>query len=78
MFWKGSHYLLFRLLLALALRRAPRLLRLWLAAPYARHLLLRGARDGGGPFAAPWYALHDLVELFAVLRGAVRSRTLVI
>ena len=34
-FWKGSHYLLFRLLLALALRRSPRLLRLWLAAATA-------------------------------------------
>ncbi|MFL5912707.1 MAG: glycosyltransferase family 2 protein [Gaiellaceae bacterium] len=77
-FWKGSHYLLARALVALALPRLPRLLRLWLAAPYARHLLLRGSRDGGGPVAAPWYALHDLVELFAVLRGAARSRTFVI
>ena len=77
-FWKGSHYLLFRALLALALPRLPRALRLWLAAPYARHVLLRGSRDGGGPLAAPWYALHDLVELFAVLRGAARSRTFVI
>jgi glycosyltransferase involved in cell wall biosynthesis len=77
-FWKGSHYLLFRTLLALALPRLPRLVRLWLAAPYARHLLLRGRHDGGGPLAAPWYALYDLVELAAVARGAVRSRTLVI
>ena len=77
-FWKGSHYLLARALVALAFPRLPRPLRLWLAAPYARHLLLRGSRDGGGPVAAPWYALHDLVELFSVLRGAVRHRTLVI
>lgn len=77
-FWKGSHYLLVRALLALALPRLPRLLRLWLAAPYARHLLLRGSRDGGGPLAAPWYALYDLVELAAVARGAIRHRTLVL
>jgi glycosyltransferase involved in cell wall biosynthesis len=77
-FWKGSHYLLFRALLALALPRLPRPLRLWLAAPYARHLLLRGARDGGGPLAAPWYALYDLVELAAVARGAARYRTFVL
>ena len=74
-FWKGSHYLLVRALLALALPRLPRLLRLWLAAPYARHLLLRGSRDGGGPLAAPWYAVYDVVELAAVARGAVRYRT---
>jgi GT2 family glycosyltransferase len=77
-FWKGSHYLLVRALVALALPRLPRLLRLWLAAPYARHLLLRGSRDGGGPPAAPWYALYDFVELAAVARGAVRHRTFVI
>ncbi|MFL5886402.1 MAG: glycosyltransferase family 2 protein [Thermoleophilaceae bacterium] len=77
-FWKGSHYLLVRALLALGLRRAPRLLRLWLAAPYARHLLLRGSEDGGGPLAAPWYLLYDLVELTAVARGALRYRTPVI
>jgi GT2 family glycosyltransferase len=77
-FWKGSHYLLVRALIALALPRIPKLLRLWLAAPYARHLLLRGKHDGGGSAAAPWYALHDLIELFAVVRGAVRARTLVL
>jgi GT2 family glycosyltransferase len=77
-FWKGSHYLLFRALVALALPRRLWLLRLWLGAPYARHLLLRGSHDGGGPLAAPWYALHDLVELAAVARGAVRHRTLVL
>jgi glycosyltransferase involved in cell wall biosynthesis len=74
-FWKGSHYLLVRALLGLALRRRARPLALWLAAPYARHLLERGRTDGGGPIAAPYHALHDLVELVAVARGAVRYRT---
>lgn len=75
LFWKGSHYLLVRALLALALRHRARWLALWLGAPYARHLLLRGAHEGGGPAAAPFHALYDLVELAAVARGAVRYRT---
>ncbi|MEA2397924.1 MAG: hypothetical protein QOK25_1480 [Thermoleophilaceae bacterium] len=75
LFWNGAHYLLVRALLGLALRRRARPLALWLAAPYARHLLNRGRAEGGGPMAAPYYALHDLVELFAVARGAVRYRT---
>ena len=77
-FWKGTHYLLVRFLLALALRRRARWLALWLGAPYVRGLLLRGAHEGGGPAAAPFYLVHDLVELAAVLRGAVRYRTLVV
>ena len=77
-FWKGSHYLLFRALLALVLRHRSPLLALWLGAPYARHLLVRGERDGGGPAAAPFYVVHDLVEMATVLRGAARHRTLVI
>ncbi len=77
-FWKGSHYLLARALLALLMRRRSRLLALWLGAPYARHLLLRGERDGGGPAAAPFYVLQDLVEVVAVVRGALRYRTPVI
>jgi len=75
LFWKGSHYLLVRALLALALRRRSRWLALWLGAPYARHLLKRAGADGAGPRAVPFYVLHDLVELGAVARGAVRYRT---
>ena len=74
-FWKGSHYLLVRALAALLVRRRSRLLALWLGAPYVRHLLKRGEVDGGGPGAAPFYVLHDLVELAAVARGAIRYRT---
>ncbi|HEX8051933.1 MAG TPA: glycosyltransferase family 2 protein, partial [Thermoleophilaceae bacterium] len=75
LFWKGTHYLLVRSLLGLALRRRSRWLALWLGAPYVRNLLLRGVSEGGGPAAAPFYLVHDLVELVAVLRGAVRYRT---
>lgn len=74
-FWKGSHYLLVRALLALLVRRRLRLLALWLGVPYVRHLLKRGEAEGGGVRAAPFYALYDLVELLAVARGAVRYRT---
>ena len=74
-FWKGSHYLLVRALAALLVRRRSRPLALWLGAPYARHLLRRGEVDGGGARAAPFYAVHDLVELAAVARGAIRYRT---
>jgi GT2 family glycosyltransferase len=77
-FWKGSHYLLVRALLAVLVRRRSRALALWLGAPYARNLLVRGERDGGGPGAAPFYVVNDLVEMAAVLRGALRYRTPVI
>ncbi|HEX8066676.1 MAG TPA: glycosyltransferase [Thermoleophilaceae bacterium] len=77
-FWKGSHYLLVRALLGLALARRARPLALWLAAPYVRHLLERGRVEGGGPLHAPYHAVYDLVELAAVLRGAIRYRTLVV
>jgi GT2 family glycosyltransferase len=77
-FWKGSHYLLVRALVALLVRRHSRMLALWLGAPYVRHLLIRGERDGGGPRAAPFYLVHDLVEMVVVLRGALRYRTPVI
>ncbi|HEX8742992.1 MAG TPA: glycosyltransferase family 2 protein [Thermoleophilaceae bacterium] len=73
-FWKGSHYLLARFLLALVLRRRARWLALWLGAPYVRNLIERV----GGPRAAPFHLVHDLVEAAAVVRGAVRYRTPVI
>jgi hypothetical protein len=31
--------------------------------------------EGGGPALAPYFALHDLVEVFAVARGGFRNRT---
>lgn len=74
-FWKGSHYLLCRALVALALPRRAQPVRMWLARPYLLHLLDRGRHEGGGPALAPYYLLHDLVELAAALRGAVRYRT---
>jgi hypothetical protein len=34
--------------------------------------------EGGQPLAAPYFLVYDLVELAAVMRGAVRYRTPVI
>jgi GT2 family glycosyltransferase len=77
-FWKGSHYLLFRALVALVLPRRMRLAKAWLARPYLFHLFDRGRIEGGGPAAAPYFLLYDLLELAAVARGAVRHRTFVL
>lgn len=75
LFWKHSHYLLVRALAAFALPRRVRFLGPWLVAPYARHLLARGRIEGGGPVLAPYYMLHDLVELVTVARAGLRHRT---
>jgi GT2 family glycosyltransferase len=74
-FWKGSHYLLVRALLGYALRNRWPLFARWLAFPYLLHLLERGRVEGGGPLMAPYHFVHDLVELVAVARGAIRYRT---
>jgi GT2 family glycosyltransferase len=74
-FWKGSHYLLVRALLTLLVPRRLRPLAVWLWLPYALHLVDRWRDEGGGPALAPWLVLHDLVEVAAVARGAVRYRT---
>ena len=34
-----------------------------------------GKVEGGGPLLAPYFVLHDLVEVAAVARAAVRTRT---
>jgi GT2 family glycosyltransferase len=77
-FWKGSHYLLARALLTLVLPRRLWGLAAWLWLPYALHLVDRWREDGGGPALAPWIALHDLVEMAAIARGAAKHRVLVL
>lgn len=74
-FWKQSHALLVRALLGLVLPPRLRFVAPWLVAPYARYLLARGRVEGGGPAAAPYYALLDLVELITVARTGIRHRT---
>ncbi len=77
-FWKKSHYLLLRAALALLVPRRQRVLRTWLYWPLFGSYLRRAQDEGGQPLAAPYFFLHDVVELGAVVRGAVRYRTLVI
>jgi hypothetical protein len=43
--------------------------------PYLRQLWARGRRWGGGLGLAPYYVLCDLVEIWAVARAALRTRT---
>jgi GT2 family glycosyltransferase len=73
-FWSYSHYRLLALAVALVLPRRARLLRGWLVWRYADHLLRRCRSEGAGPGLAPFLIVHDVVELAAVLRGAVRYR----
>ncbi len=74
-FWKQIHWELFRALIALALPTRWHALRAWLAYPYLRDVWARGVVEGGGPLLAPYFVLHDLVEITAVARAAVRTRT---
>jgi glycosyltransferase involved in cell wall biosynthesis len=73
-FWKWEHYMLARTLLALALPKRLWPAKLVLVAPYMHHLTNRRT----GPLLLPYLLLHDVIETIAVLRGAVRYRTLVI
>jgi GT2 family glycosyltransferase len=73
-FWKGSHYFLVRALAGALLPRRLLPVRAWLAVPYAVHLVERGRVEGGGPLLAPYYLLHDLVELAAAVRSSLRYR----
>ena len=77
-FWKKSHYHLVRAALALVLPRRLRGLRAWCVAPLAPAYLARAEAEGGQRWAAPYFFVHDVVELAAVVRGAVRYRTPVI
>jgi GT2 family glycosyltransferase len=77
-FWKGSHYLLVRALFTFLLPRRLWGLAAWLWLPYALHLVDRWREEGGGPALAPWIALHDLVEVGAIARGAVKHRFFVL
>jgi GT2 family glycosyltransferase len=73
-FWSPTHFALARALLALCLPRRLWPLRLWLAAPYVTHVTERRS----GPLLAPYVVLHDVIEMQAIVRGAVRHRTLVV
>jgi glycosyltransferase involved in cell wall biosynthesis len=73
-FWRHNHYELFRFLVALALPRRFGPLRLFLAAPYVKHLTDRRT----GPLLAPYLLAHDLLETAAIVRGGIRYRVFVL
>lgn len=73
-FWRHNHWELFRFLLALALPRRLGPVRLFLAAPYVKHLTDRRT----GPLLAPYLLALDLAEVLAIVRGAIRYRVLVL
>ena len=75
MFWNVWHYLLWRSLAALA---APRWLRRMILTLHLVQLRRRARRAGAGSWAIPYLVVHDVVECWAVSRGAVRHRTLVL
>jgi glycosyltransferase involved in cell wall biosynthesis len=78
-FWKKSHYILVRAGLGFLLPRRLRLFRFWFVWPVYETYFARAQRYRTGRlWAAPFFLLHDLVEIVAALRGAVRYRTPVI
>jgi glycosyltransferase involved in cell wall biosynthesis len=74
-FWNVWHYLVWRSILALA---APSVLRRVLITLHLLELRKRARREGSGARAIPFLLVHDLVECWAVARGAVRNGTLVL
>lgn len=76
-FWKRSHALLAAALLGAALSRRFRPA-IVLALPYAIELAERCAAAGASPAYASYFALHDLVEMGAAIRGGIRHRVLVL
>ena len=73
-FWSPTHAQLARFLVALPLARRAPLVALVLAWPYLVRLMKRRT----GPVLAPYILVNDLVETYAIVRGAIRSRVLVI
>ena len=74
-FWNVWHYLLWRSLVALL---APAWLRRMILTKHLLELRKRARFEGAGAWAVPLLLVHDLVECWAVARGAVRYRTLVL
>lgn len=74
-FWKDIHYLFVRALIGFLLPARWSVLRNRLMYPYLKNVWARGRLEGGGPFLAPYFVAHDAVEVWAVARAAVRTRT---
>lgn len=74
-FWKEIHYLFVRALIGFLLPTRWSALRNWLMYPYLKNVWARGRLEGGGLFLAPYFMLHDLIEVWAVARAGIRTRT---
>jgi glycosyltransferase involved in cell wall biosynthesis len=74
-FWNVWHYLLWRSLLAMA---GPAWLRRLVLARHLMTLRARAVDEGAGAGAVPYLLLYDVVECWAIARGAVRHRMLVL
>jgi glycosyltransferase involved in cell wall biosynthesis len=74
-FWNVWHYLVWRSALALL---APPWLRRMLLTRHLLQLRRRARSEGAGWWAVPFLVVHDAVECWAVARGAVRYRTVVL
>jgi GT2 family glycosyltransferase len=74
-FWNVWHYLMWRSLFALL---APRWLRRLVLSRHLMDLRRRARAGGSGSWAVPLLIVHDLVECWAVARGARRYRTFVL
>jgi glycosyltransferase involved in cell wall biosynthesis len=74
-FWNVWHYLMWRSVLSL---RGPAWLRRLVLARHLIELRRRAREHRAGAHAVPFLLLHDGVECWAVARGAIRSRTLVL
>lgn len=74
LFFHPSHPLLAQAVLAAALTRRTPAAALF-ALPYAAHLVRRAKLAGAPPYAAPFLAVRDAVEVVAVLKGSIKHRT---
>lgn len=78
LFRKPTHLWLAVALAGALLPGRLRLLAPALAVPYLRALRARGILQGGGLALAPYFLLHDLVEVWATVRGGARGGRLLI
>jgi glycosyltransferase involved in cell wall biosynthesis len=74
-FWNVWHYLMWR---SAAASLAPAWLRRMLLARHLLALRKRARAQHAGPWAIPYFVLHDTIECWAIARGAIRARTLVL
>ena len=77
-FRKHTHLWLAMAVAGLLLPRRLRLLAVPLAIPYLRALRARGILQGGGLAMVPYFVLHDVVEVYATIRGGLRGGRLLI